>query len=138
MKKIFNTSFNPQLFDIILLITRVTIASFMLVHGWPKFSKIFSGEELTFADPIGIGELPSLFLTVFSEVVCSIFIFIGLGTRLAVIPLLITMLVAAIIVHSSDGFTKQEMALHYILIYLILLVTGSGKYSIDEMLNKKS
>ena len=108
----------------------------MLVHGLPKLKSLFT-EDVSFADPIGIGVIPSLFLTVFAEVICSFLILLGLGTRLAVIPLVITMLVAICIIHGNDGFGKQEMALHYLIIYLLLFFTGSGKYSLDQLLFKK-
>ncbi len=134
MKKLFNTTINPQQLDLVLLVTRLTIAAFMLVHGIPKLGKFFAEEPITFGDPIGIGTIPSLVLTVFAEVFCSVLILIGFGTRLAVIPLIITMLVAVFIVHWQDGFGKMEPALHYLLVYVILLVTGSGKYSVDQML----
>ena len=136
MKKIFQTTFNQTSFDLVLLASRISIACFMLEHGIPKLKKLIDG-NLDFADPLGFGETTSLILTVFAEVICSVFIFIGLGTRLAVIPLIITMLVAIFIIHSGDGFSKQELAWHYLLVYSLLFVAGSGKYSVDHWLNKK-
>lgn len=109
----------------------------MLAHGIPKLKKLIGG-NFDFADPLGLGETTSIILTVFAEVICSVLIFIGLGTRLAVIPLIITMLVAIFIIHSGDGFSKQELAWHYLLIYSLLFVTGSGKYSVDHWLSKNS
>jgi Predicted membrane protein len=86
---------------------------------------------------LGMSHLVSLSLTVFAEVICSLFILLGFATRLAVIPLLITMLVAVFYVHGNDPFGKQEMGLLYILTYVMLLIMGSGKYSIDNLLYKK-
>jgi putative oxidoreductase len=57
-----------------------------------------------------------------------------LGTRLAAIPLLITMLVAVLIVHSADAFGNKELALLYAVIYLTLIFTGGGKFSADKLL----
>jgi len=108
----------------------------MLVHGVPKLMKFFANEPVKFADPIGIGQFATLLLTVFSEVICSFLIFIGLATRLAVIPLIITMLVAALIVHSGDSFGNKEASLQYLLVYITLFVLGSGKYSSDALLFK--
>jgi putative oxidoreductase len=137
MKRIFQTTFHQRSFELALLFTRLGIASFMLEHGIPKFKKLLEG-NFNFADPLGFGEATSLVLTVFAEVICSVFIFIGLGTRLAVIPLIITMLVAIFLIHNSDGFGKQELAWHYLLVYGLLFITGSGKYSVDYWLNKKT
>jgi putative oxidoreductase len=63
---------------------------------------------------------------------------LGFATRLAVIPLIITMLVVVFYVHADDPFSKQEMGLHYLLTYIMLLIMGSGKYSIDNLLYRKS
>ena len=104
----------------------------MLVHGLPKLAKFCSSEEIKFADPIGVGVIMSLTLAVFAEVLCSLFIMLGLVTRLSVIPLIITMLVAAFKVHAGDPFSYKEQALLYLLAYIVLMITGSGKFSIDQ------
>ena len=117
------------------LILRIIFGSSMVIgHGWRKFLLITGGEPIKFADPIGLGETTSLYLTVFAEVACSILIVIGLFTRGAVIPLLITMLVALLVIHISDPFAKQEMALMYAAVYLSIFLLGPGKYSLDNYL----
>ncbi|MCX7546333.1 DoxX family protein [Xanthomarina sp. F1114] len=134
---IFTPGFYPNNVNTALLILRVVIGILMLTHGWGKMETLFSGEPIQFADPIGLGANFSLALAVFAEVLCSILLIIGLGTRLAAIPLLITMLIAAFIVHANDGFGKQEFALLYAVIYLTIAMIGSGKYSLDYMISKK-
>jgi len=123
--------------DICLFLFRICIALFMLTHGIPKLEKLIDGGEIKFADPFGIGMAPSLALTVFAEVFCSILILLGLATRLACIPLIITMLVAVFIAHSGMAFEKKELASIYLVIYIILLVFGAGKYSIDSLISKR-
>jgi putative oxidoreductase len=137
MKRFFFTRINPEVVDLALLVVRIFVGLTMLTHGYPKFGKLTGEGPMDFGDPLNIGPGPSLVLTVFAEFICSFFIIAGLGTRLAVIPLMITMLVAAFVVHQTDGFGKQEMAVLYLLIYFILFMTGSGKYSIDRVLEKK-
>lgn len=134
---IFSTSKDKELFNIMLLVTRITVALFMLVHGIQKFKLLFSDEPIRFVDPVGIGESASLILTVFAEVVCSCLLLIGLATRLVTIPLIITMFIVVFIVHSSDGFERQELPGLYLLVFLLLLITGSGKYSIDYLISRK-
>jgi putative oxidoreductase len=136
MKKLFQIEINKEYYNIILLILRVTAAVLMLTHGYPKLIRLLSGEEIKFADPLFLGPVISLILAVFAEFFCSIFIAIGLGTRLAAIPLIITMLVAAFIIHGADPIADKEKALLFLVIYLTLFVTGSGKYSIDYLLNR--
>lgn len=137
MKKLFHTGFQPELLNMVLLIIRIAVAVFMLTHGWPKLQKLLAGGEIKFGDPIGIGMAPSLALAVFAEFLCSILVGIGLATRLATIPSIITMAVAAFISHGADPFGKKELALLYLLIYIFLLVAGSGKYSIDNFISRK-
>jgi putative oxidoreductase len=66
-----------------------------------------------------------------------VLLILGVATRLAVIPLIITMVIALTSVHANDPFNKQEPALLYLLVYLVLLVAGSGKFSVDGLLHSK-
>lgn len=134
---IFNPGFYPNNVSTALLILRVVIGILMLMHGWGKMETLFSGEPIQFADPIGIGANFSLALAVFAEVLCSILLILGLVTRFAAIPLLITMLVAVLVVHVADPFARQELPLLYASIYLVILITGAGKFSIDNMIFNK-
>lgn len=128
---------NQQYFSIWLLVVRLVVAGTMLTHGLPKLSKLMEGGDIKFGDPIGLGATVSLVLAVFSEVVCSILVAVGFYTRLATIPLIITMIVAAFVIHSEDPFGKQELPILYMLVYITLLVFGGGKYSIDTMVRRK-
>lgn len=136
MKTLFNTNLNQASIHFMLLILRIGIASFMIVHGYQKFGMLTAGGEIQFGDPIGVGDAASLYLAVFAEFFCSIFLLLGFATRLATIPLIITMVVAVFIVHAPDGFDKKELGLHYLLGYVFLLVSGAGKYSVDHLISK--
>lgn len=119
------------------LVLRLAGGGFMLTHGIPKLQKVLAG-DMGFADPFGIGSGPSLILTVFAEFVCAILLMLGIGTRFVAIPLLITMLVAAFMIHGADPFGKKELALLYGAIYLALAFMGGGKFSLDNVLfNRK-
>ena len=137
MKRLFNTNFNQEAVHFMLLVLRVSIASFMMVHGYQKLGWLTAGGEIQFGDPIGVGQAASLYLTVFAEFFCSLFLLFGFATRLATIPLIITMLVAVFIVHAPDGFDKKELGLHYLVAYIFLLVAGPGKYSVDQLISKR-
>ena len=136
MKQLFNTQF-ASTSHVWLLILRVSTASFMLTHGYPKLMTLIEGGEIAFYDFLGLGMTASLALAVLAEFVCSILLILGLGTRLAALPLIITMLVAAFAVHADDPFGKKEFALLYLLIFATILVFGAGKYSVDRFLEKK-
>ncbi|HYQ58722.1 MAG TPA: DoxX family protein [Draconibacterium sp.] len=134
--RIFQTRLNNGSINLSLLILRLSVGGFMLTHGLPKLQLLLSG-EFQFSDPIGLGPEVSLVLVVFAEFLCSIFVMLGLGTRLAVIPLIINMVVAAFIVHSADPFGRKELAFFFLVSYLVLLLTGSGKFSVDRLIGRK-
>ena len=117
------------------LILRLSFGGMMLTHGWGKFNRMISG-NFSFADPIGIGEAPSLVLAVIGEFICPILLIIGFKTRLNAVPPAITMLVAALIVHADDPWGKQEFPLLYFFGFLTIFLLGSGTYSLDWKLKK--
>lgn len=118
-----------------ILILRVFSGIFIMTHGWPKLMKVING-DFGFGNPIGIGQAPSLILSTFAEFFCAIFVIIGLKTRWAAIPLIINMAVAGLIHHAADPFGRKEKALLFLVVFIVLSLTGSGKYSLDSMLNK--
>lgn len=136
MKKLFQTSFNPAYLDVTLLFARVVISCMMLTHGLPKMQELLAG-NYQFADPIGLGMKTSLILAVFTEVVLSICMILGLAFRISTIGLLATMLIAAFVTHAGDPLEVKEKALLYLLVYAVLAVTGSGKYAVDHFISKK-
>ncbi len=127
---------NGILTDLSLLLLRITFGGLMLInHGMGKFSKLMAGGEIKFASVMGMGPEMSLSLAVFAEVVCAGMVVFGLLTRMAVIPLIITMLVAAFVIHGDDPFKKMEMALLYLIPYIVIFWQGAGKFSIDEYIS---
>ena len=137
MKKIVAVNKAANTTDIALLTARIGIAALMLTHGIPKIVMLFSQAPVQFPPVMGMSIELSLALAVFAEVFCSVFVLVGLATRLAVIPLAVTMLVAIFLIHAADPISVKEPAIHYLLVYLILLLAGSGKYSIDYLLQSK-
>ncbi|HET8838803.1 MAG TPA: DoxX family protein [Flavobacteriaceae bacterium] len=136
MKKLFKITKTSKNIDLALLLGRISIGLLMLVHGISKING-FSESPVQFFDFMGLGAEVSLGLAIFAEVGCSVLILFGLGTRFAVIPLIVTMLVAVLVVHGGDPFIKQEMGLHYLLVYIMLFLTGSGRYSLDQLIVSK-
>jgi len=119
-----------------LLLLRVLAGGFMIAfHGWGKLVN-FGEKSDGFLDPLGLGSATSLGLAVFAEVFCALAVVLGLFTRAAAVPLIITMLVAAFLVHADDPFQKQEFALLYAFSFLTLVFTGAGAFSIDSKLKK--
>ena len=132
-----STNVHRPLSDIVLLLVRLFVGFAMLSHGFPKLQQLISGEEIQFYNFLGLGEKISLILAVFAEFVCTIFIILGLFTRGALIFTIITMAVAAFMVHGADGFDMRELSLMYLASYLLLFAFGPGRISVDAMLNRK-
>lgn len=119
--------------DLSYLVFRVLISAMMLFgHGWGKLSG-FSTKALLFADPFGLGSNMSLGLAVFAEALCPIFVAFGLMTRLASIPIIVTMYVAAFIIHAADPFSRKEMAILYLISFAFIFLQGSGRYSLQHL-----
>lgn len=119
--------------NITILILRVGIALLMLWHGIPKLQMLITG-DIQFPAVMGMSPTISLALAVFAEVVCSMLLLIGLLTRYALIPLIITMLTAVLIIHGDDPFATQELGILYLIVYSALFILGSGKFSFDAVL----
>lgn len=108
----------------------------LIGHGWGKLAS-FGDRMGGFPDPLGIGSAASLGGAVFAEVVCAALVTIGLFTRAALIPLIFTMAVAAFMIHADHPFfntdgPSKELALVYLVSYVVLFLTGPGKYSVDK------
>lgn len=120
-----------KLSSIGLLVLRVGLGGLMFsAHGLPKLLG-FAEKSETFSDPLGVGSVVSLSLAVFAEAFCSLAVVFGLATRAAAIPLIVTMLVAAFVVHAGDPFGKQEFPLLYAIGFATLVFTGPGRFSAD-------
>ena len=122
MKKNYN--------DLALLIVRVGFGGFMLTHGIPKISMLSNPAD--FGDPIGVGATISLILALIGEVVAPIMLIIGFKTKWAAIPATITMFVAAFVVHAKDDLGTKEHALLFFIAFVVIFLSGAGKYSIDK------
>jgi putative oxidoreductase len=118
--------------NLALLLLRITFSGAMIYgHGLGKLNKIIDG-NLKFSDPIGIGEIPTLYLAVFSEFIAPIFIIIGFKTKFFSFFPAATMFVAIFIVHLGDPFSRIEKAVLFLAVFVVLMINGPGKYSFDK------
>lgn len=76
-----------------------------------------------------------------TEMAAVILLPLGLATRFISIPLIITMVVAIVTVHLSNGFEAGnngfEIPLYYMLMLFALLINGAGKLSVDHIISKQ-
>lgn len=104
-------------------------------HGLPKVLD-FSNKMASFPDPLGISSTLSLTLATFAECLCALLVVIGLFTRIAAVPLIICMAVAAFMIHSADAFKVKELAVLYLIGFFAIFCTGPGPYSADAIFRR--
>ena len=135
VKKLLSVRYSAASFNTALFLLRVISGLLMMIHGYGKLVN-FAASKDTFMNFLGLGSTVSLSLTVFAEFFCSIFIILGLFTRLACIPIIIAMCVALFSAHNGDFSGKGEMATLFIACFLTILLVGPGRASIDGMIGK--
>ena len=118
-----------QLSSMGLLIMRVGLSIGMWSHGWPKLVH-FSERAPNFVNPFGIGPEATLSLAIMAELLGSIALTVGLFSRLSASALAFSMAIAAY-------YFGHELAYIYMLAYIALILTGPGRYSIDQMVYKR-
>lgn len=135
MKRLFYHSYSPAAFNLAMLVVRVVFGLLMMHHGWQKLSH-FAEYEHKFMNFMGIGQTASLGLATFAEFFCSLLLILGLFTRLATIPLLVTIGVI-FNKHHWQFFGDHELVPALATAYIVLLLVGPGKYSLDAQISKK-
>jgi putative oxidoreductase len=99
------------------------------VHGLPKVFH-FSEELTRIEDPFGLGPYMSLIPAIFAEVVCPIFILLGIFTRLACLPIIGVLLVAMVFVHPGWSIAEGQFGWLLLIIFTTLAITGPGTWRI--------
>lgn len=134
ISKLLNAPVAPVWHDLSLLLLRISFGVLLLAnHGFGKIPRL-TADEVRFLNFLGAGPRISLGLAVFAEVVCSSLIILGLFTRLAAIPIIITMVTVIFFVHINDTLKQMELPILYLSAMILILVKGPGKYSIDHKL----
>ena len=127
--------------DIGILILRVFPGFAMFLnHGMSKISAGTAkwerlGSALT--DLIGFESLKIFFgfMASYAESLGALFIMVGLLTRFSSFLLFFTMIVASLKHYFEGEFS--ELAFIYCCICFALMISGPGKYSVDNILKKK-
>jgi putative oxidoreductase len=138
--------------EIACLILRISLALVIFAHGAQKVLGWFGGRglEATMAYFMKVHHLPVelAVLPIAAEFLGPIGLFLGLLTRVAAIAIAVDMAVAVYLVHLKFGFFvnwsgKQagEGFEFHILVFAIaiaLMIKGSGSWSVDRLISRKS
>ncbi|MFW6043267.1 MAG: DoxX family protein [Marinilabiliaceae bacterium] len=135
MKRVFQSNS-----DLAALVLRLGFGFFIVFgHGLGKLEMVLAG-NFQFPALFGLSPAINLVLAMLAEFVAGIMVLIGLRTRLASIPIMITMLVAVLAVHLNDPLFagaaqngSKEFALLFFFGFLGTFLLGSGRYSVDAI-----
>lgn len=119
--------------DGVLLVLRLAFGGALFTHGLDKWNHLAQMSE-SFPDPLGIGHAFSLYLAIFAEAICALGVCIGCLHRLALVPMIFTMGIAFFVIHNGSPFATRELAFLYLIAFIVLLFTGPGKYSVDQLI----
>ena len=126
---------NSTVASLLLLAARIIFGLLLLSHGIQKWTN-FQEMSSVFPDPLGVGSSVSLGLAIFAELACSLGFIFGVLYRLALIPMIFTMLMAFFVIHGGDPFAVKELAFVYLVIFVLMLIAGPGKFAIDSIFAK--
>jgi putative oxidoreductase len=127
--------FNPWLQSAVLLFLRITIGWRFYLSGSGKL-KHFESTEAFFTTL----HIPApgfhAGLVGYTEMIGGLLLMAGLGTRLASVPLIISMVVAYLTAHREEGFASlydftDQAPFMFLCVTLVTLAFGPGKVSLD-------
>lgn len=141
MKKLLVKTLSPHpipvVFDCGMLLLRVAVAlEIAIVHGFKKIGVGVAQAE-NIPNPLHLPEAFNNVFAIAANIVFPFFVLIGLFTRLATLPTLAVTLTGYFVVHRNDSLLLKDTPFIYSLIFLVILILGPGKYSLDNSLYKK-
>ena len=82
--------------------------------------------------------MSNIIIPIITGIVClAVGVIIGFLYRLAMIPMIFTMIVAFFVIHANDVFAVKELAFIYLVVFVLMYIAGPGKFSIDHFIGNK-
>lgn len=124
---------------IALLLVRLVMGVAFILHGLPKMQNPFAWMNAMGMQTAVPGFLQAI--AAFTEVGGGIALILGLFTTLAAFGIVCQMIGALLLVHfpNGDPFVAQgrssyELALVYLVVAILLIALGPGRWSVDALL----
>jgi putative oxidoreductase len=127
--------FNPWLQCAVLLFLRITIGWRFYLSGSGKLRNFEATKEFFTGLHIPAPGFHAG-LVGYTEMIGGLLLMAGLGTRLASVPLIISMVVAYLTAHRAEGFASlydftDQAPFMFLCVTLVTLAFGPGKVSLD-------
>jgi uncharacterized membrane protein YphA (DoxX/SURF4 family) len=121
-----------------LSLIRILVGIFMIYHGWEVF---IDDKMVGYQQWLGDLKFPAPSIMAYlgkgSEFVGGIMLAFGFLTRLAVIPLTVTMAIICFGVGHGKIFMDDQHPFLFILLFLVFFFYGPGWFSVDRMIFKR-
>jgi putative oxidoreductase len=109
------------------------------MNKWSDINAVATwfGESLHLPFP-----LLNAYMAASTELLGVVLLTLGLGVRYISLPLMVVMVVAITTVHLGNGFSAGdngfEIPLYYLLMLLVLVAHGGGKWGVESYIGSKS
>jgi uncharacterized membrane protein YphA (DoxX/SURF4 family) len=133
MKKFFSPS--PLWQQKGISIIRIIVGLFLIYHGWEIFDSATMNEYLKYDNFKG-SSYPSFMVYAgkAGELIAGFLLLIGWLTRLASVAIIITFLYISFFVGHGKIWYEDQHPFLFVLLALVFIFTGPGKWSIDNLL----
>ena len=134
MKKLFSARYGAGAVNTAMFILRIGFGILLFNHGYQKIIH-FNATTEHMPALFGLSASVRASMVIFAEFFCSLFIILGLFTRLSCIPIIISLSVALYKSHGMDVFGPGQAATLFLIGFIVILLIGPGKASVDAMIN---
>lgn len=112
-------------------------AELIVVHGLKKIGVGIAQAEVV-PNPLGLPEAVNQIFATGANLICPLFIILGLFTRLAAIPIAAVTLTGYFVVHGNDPLPERDIPFMFSVAFLFIMAVGGGRYSLDHKIFNKS
>lgn len=137
LKSVLNVYPSTTAFDMGMLFFRVVLSlELIAAHGLKKIGfGVAIAEQIP--NPLGLPESVNSLFAISANLFFPILVIFGFLTRLAVVPILAVTLTGYLVLHWNDAALVKDTPFMYSLAYLLVLVLGPGKYSMDFLISNE-